>query len=161
MVSVSLVVYHRRLLFKLIYDYCCITSSNDGNSCTTDTCNVDTNQCINTKIANCCGNKLCETGELDTCNDDCGPFTLTASECNGSCFVSSNVRFNINAISDIRVVALSFYIYADELVSVTITIATAVGRYQDISNDEWITVAIGEFTITRKSFVDQMYNLFL
>ena len=127
--------------------------SNDGDSCTTDTCNLDTNQCINTKIANCCGNKMCETGESSTCNNDCGPFTLTASVCNGSCFVPRAVQFNINAISDVRVNSLSFYIRAVEPVSTTITIETAAGRYQDSNEDDWIDVASGEFTITCKIFI--------
>ena len=95
---------------------------------------------------------MCETGESDTCNNDCGPFTLTASECNGSCFVPSNVQFNINAISGMRVNSLSFFIYAVEPVSTTITIETADGSYQDTSDDDWIDVAGGELTITCKIF---------
>jgi hypothetical protein len=129
--------------------------SNDGNICTTDTCNLDTNQCINTIQTNCCGNRMCETGESDTCSKDCGPFTLTASVCNGSCFVPRAVQFNINAISGIRVNSLFFSISAVEPVSTTITIETAAGRYQDSNEDDWITVAIGEYTITCKIFIAQ------
>lgn len=141
--------------FKLKYDHSVIIhlNSNDGDSCTTDTCNLDTNQCINTIQANCCGNERCETGESSTCNNDCGPFTLTASICNGSCFVPRAVQFNINAISGIRVNSLFFSISAVEPVFTTITIKTAAGRYQDSNEDDWITVASGEFTITCKIFI--------
>jgi len=140
---------------------CHLINSNDGNSCTTDTCNLDTNQCINTIDLNCCGNKICETGESGTCNDDCGPFTLTASQCNGLCFVSSIVQFNINAISDVRVNSLSFFIRPVEPVSTTITIETAAGSYQDSNEDDWIDVGSGEYTITCKIFIVQWYALFL
>lgn len=51
----------------------CPASCDDGQACTLDVCSEATgHKCANTAIPNCCGNKICETGETyQICAADC------------------------------------------------------------------------------------------
>src|SRR3989338_2031631 len=51
----------------------CPSSCEDKNKCTTDYCSADTGyQCEHSKVAQCCGNGLCENGEdSNSCLEDC------------------------------------------------------------------------------------------
>src|SRR3989344_7434055 len=51
----------------------------DGNSCTEDKFNAETNKCDYNPVKNCCGNNMCETNEgcnsatqKTECEKDCG-----------------------------------------------------------------------------------------
>jgi hypothetical protein len=58
----------------------CPASCDDKNNCTEDTCGKETNyECKNKAIPECCGNDLCEEGEMEEC-DDC-PKCAAENEC--------------------------------------------------------------------------------
>ncbi|MEM4272333.1 MAG: hypothetical protein QXH30_01990 [Candidatus Bilamarchaeaceae archaeon] len=51
----------------------CTENCNDGNPCTTDSCNTSSGQCAHSTIHSCCGNGICESGEnCASCANDCG-----------------------------------------------------------------------------------------
>ena len=53
---------------------------NDNNMCTIDTCSSD-NVCMVTEtLANCCGNGVCEQGEISADCSDCGPYVIKPSK---------------------------------------------------------------------------------
>ncbi|KAL7461635.1 hypothetical protein ACHAXS_002052, partial [Conticribra weissflogii] len=99
----------------------------DGNSCTTDTCNLATNQCNDPIMqANCCGNFECEVGEEDC--SDCSGLILATPDCS-SCYSASGFMFDIVAgSSDILIDGLFFKRNGD---AATVTIYTVSGSYKD------------------------------
>ena len=57
----------------------------DGNVCTIDVCDESSLCAITETLDLCCGNKVCEPGEGQSCSD-CGPFGIQApSLCNEDC----------------------------------------------------------------------------
>ena len=51
----------------------CPVSCDDNNSCTIDSCDVESEKCTNQPISLCCGNGQCESGEgCGSCTADCG-----------------------------------------------------------------------------------------
>ena len=134
--------------------------SDDGNSCTTDTC-VD-NTCKNKIISSCCGNFICEAGESGACIQDCGPKTITTSSlgCVGSCFVPNAVRVNVRATNKITVQALSFNINPNGKTSHDINILAAKGTHQEPGSGGWILAAQRTITFTGKNSLEfQVFSL--
>ena len=50
------------------------------NSCRDDTCDLSSGMCQSLPKDDCCGNNVCEKGEIGSCGD-CGPFSLSTPIC--------------------------------------------------------------------------------
>ena len=105
----------------------------DGDSCTEDIC--ESGKCQNPiSMSNCCGNGMCEVNE-DGC-DDCGPFTLIASDCLVDCHTPHGIMFDLSSSNDITLHGLRFKVYASESdVYSDVTVYTAPGSYADHYNN--------------------------
>ena len=111
----------------------------DGNSCTTDSCNVVTGTCSNVIRDNCCGNLVCEAGESGGSCSDCGPFTLPTPSCS-SCWIPHGVMFDVEAIKDIVLTSLTFEVYRG---SNSFNVYSAPGSYAPIvtNKNAWTRIA--------------------
>lgn len=58
---------------------------NDGNMCTIDVCGSNNVCMISKTLDDCCGNKVCEQGEISAGCSDCGPFVIKPSTPCESC----------------------------------------------------------------------------
>jgi len=57
------------------------SNCNDNNMCTIDMCSPDDGVCVVSKtLANCCGNGICEQGEISAGCSDCGPYVIRPSK---------------------------------------------------------------------------------
>lgn len=114
----------------------------DGNSCTIDACN--SGQCSNTVQKNCCGNFICEVGELNC--SDCGPFTVKTPSCS-TCSLPYGVMFDVEAISNITLTSIEFKIKSG---TNTINIFTAPGGYSDKQGNStaWTQVYSDTFVVS-------------
>ena len=148
----------------------------DNNSCTTDTCNGDTGVCAYTTIDNCCGNEYCEIGESSSCTDDCGPFTLSTPDHSSYYHGVVGFVFDLNAINDIQISALSFYVGGNSGASAsgTVTVFTAAQSYSGIEtvSGSWTEKYSGTVAGSKdflschkhfhgKRFCSQSFNFFL
>jgi len=125
----------------------------DGNSCTDDTCIAG--KCINVPKDKCCGNFICEPGEAGSCSD-CGPFTLSAPLCQGSCWVPEGIMFDISTINDIVLHGISFRVHSrNGNVASTFNVYTAPRSYSDIYDDRdtWTEIYSGQVNAAAWSFV--------
>ncbi|KAL7499780.1 hypothetical protein ACHAWT_007894 [Skeletonema menzelii] len=52
---------------------------NDNNICTIDMCSPDGVCVVSETLGNCCGNGVCEQGEISADCSDCGPYTIKPS----------------------------------------------------------------------------------
>ena len=124
------------------------TDSNDGNSCTTDVCN-EAGACQNSApISDCCGNGICESGESDSCSNDCGPFIVATPRCVGSCITPNEVKFNVNATNDIMIQNLT--ITVNPTSTMTVTVYSTTGGYESTEDNDWVQVATGTFFPSKK-----------
>ncbi|KAL7532867.1 hypothetical protein ACHAXR_004898, partial [Thalassiosira sp. AJA248-18] len=97
---------------------------NDGNVCTVDTCLAG--QCTNDMKSNCCGNFVCEAGELASCSD-CEAEPLVIDLPLGSPLsVVRGIRINLEAINDVVVQSLA--VYAVDLQNPVVTTTVNVYR---------------------------------
>ena len=109
------------------------TDCDDGNSCSVDTCNFVTKQCINTLRNNCCGNLICEANESVACSD-CGPFVLSSLSTT-QWELYGGVMFDIEAINAVAISGLTFYFANDGPVSCNADLYTADKSYIGIKYD--------------------------
>ncbi|KAL7517715.1 hypothetical protein ACHAWX_002611 [Stephanocyclus meneghinianus] len=123
----------------------------DGNSCTTDSCNAVTGTCSNVVRDNCCGNLVCEAGESGGSCSDCGPFTLTTSSCS-SCWIPHGVMFDVEAIKGIVLTSLTFRVYRG---SNTFNVYSAPGSYSAIvtNKNAWTRIASNSVSVSDWTFV--------
>lgn len=126
-------------------------SCDDGNPCTEDSCSLD-GGCINTPIASCCGNDVCEAGEnTDNCNADCavGPFTIEGPSCRSlglPCYIRDGHMFDVKAQGrDVSVTSMNIHYYKGGTAQVWTRSGTHVGHR---SSDGWTKVAEHDFTGT-------------
>lgn len=115
------------------------TDCNDGNSCTDDICDTNTNQCINTmRDGICCGNGICETGEASTCALDCGR-TLSSIPFGLAGFIASGIMFDVEATNDIFVQSVAFVPTNSEPsgtpLDLTVNIYTKAGSFSGSQTD--------------------------
>lgn len=114
----------------------------DNNSCTEDVCNGSTGICSNTFVSNCCGNGVCEIGELPGC-EDCGPFSISTPP--GTAYSGPySFMFDVQAIQDIEISSISFQTFN----SGTVSIFAAARSYSGIETDSssWVQVFTGATT---------------
>jgi len=109
------------------------TDCHDGISCSVDTCNAVTKQCVNTLKNNCCGNLICEANESVACSD-CGPFVLS-SPSTGQFTMSGGVMFDIEAINAVAISGLTFHFNNGPVVSCNTDLYTADKSYIGIEYD--------------------------
>eukprot|EP00804_Cyclotella_cryptica_P019495 CCRYP_006643-RH/>CCRYP_006643-RH protein AED:0.26 eAED:0.26 QI:170/1/0.9/1/0.77/0.9/10/0/645 len=120
----------------------------DGNGCTTDSCNVVTGTCSNVLRDNCCGNLVCEAGESGGSCSDCGPFTVPTPTCS-SCWIPHGAMFDVEAIKDIVLTSLTFRVYRG---SNTFNVYSAPGSYSSIATNKnaWTKVASNSINLPGK-----------
>lgn len=134
----------------------CVQDSDcfDGNSCTTDTCTIETGECSNALVDDCCGNGVCEAKEAE-CDEDCGPFTLETPLCS-SCTLVNGVMFDVTTLSSIVVGGLEFRHSSADVGVYDVTVYTAPGSYVDktSSQEEWSTLAELTVEVTGEIWAD-------
>ncbi len=108
----------------------------DRNSCTVDTCNTGTDQCVNTMLTGCCGNFVCEVGEYAACSDCVGEVWTALGSNIGNSGNDNGIMFDVEAINDLAVQSLTFYPYAPggEAVSYNLDVYTAARSYSGVEN---------------------------
>ena len=97
----------------------CPTSCDDGNKCTFDSCSAQTNyQCVHQKIANCCGDNVCDSKEeCEYCINDCYSFSTTTYT-----YDAKNAACSDSTLIAIRQPAITLYAppqYKDKLIVVS------------------------------------------
>ncbi|KAL3803899.1 hypothetical protein HJC23_004061 [Cyclotella cryptica] len=123
----------------------------DGNSCTTDSCDVVTGMCSNIMRDNCCGNFVCEAGESAGSCSDCGPFTLLTPSCS-SCWVPHGVMFDVEATTDIILTSLTFRVISG---TNSFNVYSAPGGYSTIATNQnaWTLIASNSVNVADWTFV--------
>ena len=116
---------------------------NDNNECTIDAC--QDNYCtVSDKLKNCCGNGVCELGELG-CRD-CGPFTIQPEKFCEECFALNGFMFETRlqqiAMRDIFLNSISLGHEVPEEEDVTVLLYYADMAYTDVERPtDWILIS--------------------
>lgn len=115
----------------------------DNNECSVDAC-IDNFCSIAESIPHCCGNQICEVGELGNECLDCGPFFIEPPGYCKECFALNGfmIELTLHEMSDrdIFINSISFMHATPTTADATITLYSALGgSYQgnEASNSSW------------------------
>lgn len=115
----------------------------DDNECTIDAC--QDNYCtVSDKLKNCCGNGVCELGELD-CHD-CGPFTIQPDTFCEECFALNGFMFETrlqqSAMRDVFIKSISFRHEVPNEEDGTVALYYVDMPYTDVERStDWILIS--------------------
>ncbi len=140
----------------------------DINKCTVDTC--ESYQCIVSDVlSNCCGNGICELGEMISC-EDCGPFVIHADNfCSKDCFALNGFMFDVSLVGKaekrILVTSIRFMYSIPVNSNATIDIfVTEEGSYKEHyqSRDNWILIeSLSASNNDDPDFIDVTFDPFI
>mmetsp|Transcript_20581 Transcript_20581/g.42405 ORF Transcript_20581/g.42405 Transcript_20581/m.42405 type:complete len:961 (+) Transcript_20581:126-3008(+) len=141
---------------------------NDINKCTVDTC--ESYQCVVSDVlSDCCGNGICEFGEMKTC-EDCGPFVVRAdSFCSKECFALDGFMFDVSLVEkaekQIFITSIRFMYSTTIKTNATIDIfVTEEGSYTKHSQSEDGWNLIQTLSVSKNDdpdFIDVAFDPFI
>jgi hypothetical protein len=140
----------------------CPTSCDDANQCSKDYCSSETDyKCKHDSISSCCGNDICEKGELcNECSADCGKcLTLEEVEKLINIHYSSKERFEKNKFTVQHnwsgIENLTDYEFYDSQYAMIIKI---INRSKVIKDEEDFKKFFNDYTYTQHQGIASEFN---
>jgi len=127
---------------------------NDNRTCTIDVCSSESNVCVVSKtLDNCCGNGVCEQGEISADCSDCGPFIIKPPKPCDDCYALDGfiveVGVSENAKQAISLTSISLQHKAPEQFSSSVEVFIArpfhTGEATELISSLWQSVATATF----------------
>lgn len=132
----------------------------DNNHCTEDAC-IDGFCTVSEKIPNCCGNQVCEIGELDDKCSDCTPYFLEPESYCEECFALDGFMFELklkeDAKRDIFISSISF-LHEMPIDDVGVQLYSIEGSYRGKENANSGWELLSTTNLSRSDFTEITLN---